>query len=248
IGQNHMMQTLALIAMEDPGGLDGNAIRNARANVLKALLPIKPRNLAKRVTLGQYRGFTGGPEVPKSSKTETYFKIRASIGNKRWKGVPVTLEAGKALKEDCKKIVITFKERPTCVCHVHDSVYLQNVLEFHIAPHEGISLKFWAKKKGFTMDVEPRELSFTYRTPDDKMHPHDAYEQLLFDAVRGEQTLFASTDEVRAAWKFITPILEHWSTIPLKTYERGSSGPKTERHGVLACPPGVPIHRMSADG
>ena len=139
--------------------------------------------------------------------------------------MPLTLEAGKAMKEDSKKIVITFKERPTCVCHVHDSIYLQNVLEFHIAPHEGISLKFWAKKKGFTMDMEPRELSFAYRAPDDHMHPHDAYEQLLFDAVRGEQTLFASTDEVRAAWKFITPILKNAHTLKLAKYAQGSAGP-----------------------
>ncbi|OJI06502.1 glucose-6-phosphate dehydrogenase [bacterium CG10_46_32] len=229
IGQNHMMQTLALITMEDPGTLETGVIRKARAEVLKALEPIKRKNLAQQVRRGQYQGFLENPEIQKNSKTETYFTLQAHINNKRWKGVPIILEAGKGLKKDSKKISIYFKERSTCVCDIATNQHLQNVLEFNISPKEGISLQFWTKKSGFTMEVERREFSFNYRKSSTKNHPHDAYEQLLFDAMRGDQTLFASTDEVVAAWKFITPILEHWHAVPLQKYEQGSAqiGAKT---------------------
>ncbi|MDZ4221348.1 MAG: glucose-6-phosphate dehydrogenase, partial [Patescibacteria group bacterium] len=183
----------------------------------------KKKDLAARVSRGQYKGYAGSGGIPKNSRTETYFNIEARINNKRWKGVPFLLEAGKALGEDRKIISIYFKERPTCVCDIRDTDCLQNVLEFRLAPSQGIGVRFWAKKKGFTMEVEPRELSFNYREPHEKQHPHDAYEQLLFDAMAGDQTLFAATDEVLAGWKFVTPILNNWHALPLRKYEPGAS-------------------------
>jgi len=221
VGQNHLLQMLSLVAMEDPGDLNAEAIRTQRAAVLSALAPIKTKGMDHLVTRAQYKGYTKEKEVTRTSKTETYFKIIAHINNKRWKGVPFTLESGKALGEECTEVNIYFKQKMTCVCELEPNQKLQNILTFSIKPHEGIVARFWAKKPGFTMHVEPRELSFNYRSPKDTRHPHDAYEQVLYDCIRGEQTLFASTDEVRAAWEFITPILKHWNTLPLHAYAPG---------------------------
>ncbi len=225
VGQNHILQMLALVAMEDPGELDASAIRKARGRALAALSPIKPKELKARVVRGQYKGFRSEPEVAKRSTTETYFRIHAHLGSRRWKGVPFILEAGKALNEDRAEIAVHFKEKPSCVCELEDDQHLRNVLTFHLEPREGIRLRFWAKKPGYTMHVQARDLSFDYHE-DRKGHPHDAYEQLLFDAIRGDQMRFASTDEVRASWEFVTPILKHWGALPLTAYVKGSAGPK----------------------
>ena len=217
VGQNHVLQMLALITMDDPGKLDADAIRKARASILSSLEPIKPSQLKERVKRAQYKGFREEQDVSSSSRTETYFNIEARLHNKRWKGVPFVLEAGKAMEKDEASITVFFKEKQTCVCELNPAQHLQNAIKFNIKPHEGIMVRFWAKQPGLTMEVEPRELSFDYRKSKTR-HAHDAYEQVLIDCVRGEQSLFASTKEVEAAWRFITPILQNWHSVKLESY------------------------------
>lgn len=216
VGQNHLLQMLALIAMEDPIELDAQKIRQERARVLENLQPISAKNLSRYAQRGQYRGYSREDGVAPNSQTETFFRTQAYIGNQRWQGVPFILESGKKMKETRKEIKIYFKEKETCVCDLGDNQCLENVLTFQLEPNEGISTLFWAKKPGFTMEVEPRQMHFSYH--EGKEMITDAYEKILYDCLRGDQMLFASTEEVLAAWRFITPILKNFNKIPLKIY------------------------------
>jgi len=224
VGQNHMLQMLALTAIENPGILTAAAVRRERAKVLGALRPISGDNILRYTVRGQYGGYTTEKSVPSDSTTETYFKIEAYIDNDRWKGVPFVLEGGKKMKETMKEIAIYFK-KAHCLCPPEIEKHHQNILRFKIQPDEGISVVFWAKKPGFSMELEPKNLSFLYKDSEDAKELPDAYERILFDCIRGDQTLFASTEEVQAAWKFITPILKGWEKVKLHEYAPGSEGP-----------------------
>lgn len=225
VGQNHLLQMLAFVAMEDPMGVDAARIRSERAKVLSALRPITKENIKESVIRGQYVGYTDTPNVPKDSATETYFRIKAYIDNERWRGVPFYLESGKALTVSKTEIKIYFKQTDSCLCPSSDDHHHQNVLTFRIQPNEGISVVFWAKKPGLGLSLEAKELSFAYRSSPEQTKLPDAYERVLFDGIAGDQVLFTSTEEVAAAWKFITPILESWGTLPLLPYEQGTDGP-----------------------
>ena len=223
VGQNHLLQMLAMIAMENPGKFDAEHIRRARATALAQLQPIK--DLPHNVVRGQYEGFTLGEDVDSSVKTETYFKIRTFLNSSRWKGVPFILESGKHMRQKVASITIYFKQTPGTLCTITDSRSCQNTLTFTLQPHEDISILFWAKKLGFSNEVEPRTLHLAYRDSVLAEHLPDAYERVLYDCFSGDQTLFTGTDEVRAAWNFITPIIEGWYTQPLHTYAQGTDGP-----------------------
>jgi glucose-6-phosphate 1-dehydrogenase len=215
---------LALIAMENPCTLEPHAVRLERYKVLKSLQPIKDGDVAKYVVRGQYQGYRNEPSVAKNSTTETYFKIKAFINNQRWKGVPFYLESGKAMKEGKAEIQVYLKESAAYLCPNEGNCDFQNVITFNIQPHEGISIRFWAKKPGLKTVVEPRELAFSYSQSREKTV--DAYERVLYDCIRGDQTFFTSTDEVLASWKFITPIIETWKKTKLHSYAKGSFGPR----------------------
>lgn len=225
VGQNHLLQLLALTAMEDPQLLSPDSIRSMRSNILQNLIPIDEPSLTNHVIRAQYTGYQQEKEVPGNSQTETYFRIKAYINNQRWRHIPFILESGKKMAENKVEIVITFKERPSCVCPPDDNQEHNNILTIRIQPDEGIALQFWAKKTGFEYKLEPKTLSFYYNDQDHDQQLPDAYQKVLYDCIRGDQTLFASTDEVRAAWSFITPIIEQWQNLPLLTYEPGSTGP-----------------------
>lgn len=224
VGQNHMLQMLVFLTMENPGILEAGPIRRERAKILRALEKIKKEDIPRVVRRGQYIGYRDENGVDKKSETETYFFLRAFIKNKRWNGVPFYLESGKALKEKRTEIAVTFRETP-CLCPPEGHERHQNVLTFRIQPDEGISILFWAKHPGFQMHLEPKKLSFSYADSEDMKKLPDAYERILYDCIRGDQTLFASTEEVEAAWKFITPILKNWKKTSLIEYEKGGSGP-----------------------
>ena len=224
VGQNHMLQMLALIAMENPGKMEAGAIRAARRTALQKVTGGNGA-LEKWIQKGQYEGYKHEGGVRGGSLTETYFRIETRIMNSRWRGVPFALESGKALDHSCVKIAVYFK--PTsCVCPEGHASPHQNVLTFHIAPEEEISVRFWAKRPGFDFQLEPKELSFSFGADALTRQIPNAYERVLFDCIRGDQTLFASTEEVKAQWKFITPILEKWSSLPLHKYVKGSTGPQ----------------------
>ena len=214
-GQNHLLQMLALIAMERPRSMIGDDVRQNRATILKKLIFQNnvQKNVAEQTVRGQYDGFRTETGVAPDSQTETYFKLTTFINNSRWKKVPFILESGKELAESKAEIVVYFR-RLDCA--------EQNILSFRIQPDEGIELVFWVKKPGFESEHERKTLTFSYDTSKFETEVPDAYERVLYDCVRGDQTLFASTDEVKYSWKFITPILEVFKKLPLLTYKRGS--------------------------
>lgn len=218
VGQNHILQMLSLVAMEDPKELDALLIRTERARVLSALRPIGEDTVRECVTRGQYNGYCETDGVDENSQTETRMRVRAFVDNERWRGVPFMLEAGKRMPETKTEIIVYFKHTETCLCPPEAEHHHQNVLTFRIQPNEGIRVVFWAKKPGFATDLEPQELSFSYHSSAEAKTLPDAYERVLYDCVRGDQTLFASTAEVEAAWQFITPILQHWQSVPLENY------------------------------
>jgi len=222
VGQNHILQMLSAIAMENPGTNSAEDIRTERARVLKAIAPIELKNLKRNVARGQYMGYKNINGVRKGSDTETYFRIEANVNTPRWRGVPFHLEAGKKMKEKKVEINVFFKKTESCLCPPDTEQHHQNILTFRIQPDEGISVLFWAKKPGLAAELEEKKLSFRYKHTEELLP--DAYERVLFDSITGDQTLFTSTDEVNAAWKFVTPILKNWKHIPVHKYREGFSG------------------------
>ena len=220
VGQNHILQMLALIAMEDPGELDASKIRAARETVLGELKILTPEEIEKHTTKGQYASYRTEEKVEPNSKTDTYFKVTTHVENDRWQDVPFILEGGKMLGEQRVEIVLAFKKIESCVCTLPEgSQPRQNKLVISMYPDEKITITFWAKKRGFGMEIEPREFTFDYQSLNQNTRKHDAYEKLLLDCIRGDQTLFTTSREVENAWKFITPILEAWQDREPEIYE-----------------------------
>ncbi len=197
--------------MDKPESFDAEHIRAKRADVLYRLILASVPELVR----GQYKGFLDEKGINTGSQTETYFKAIVQVNNRRWKGVPVILESGKGMKESKTEIKIHFKKtlgaEPNTIC-------------FRIQPNEGIDLNFWVKKPGFEQELTEQRLSFSYPTAEPLP---DAYERVLYDCFRGDQTLFASTDEVTYSWKFITPTLERLQQEPLMPYTKHTNGPLT---------------------
>lgn len=221
VGQNHMLQMFALLTME-PATIDEPAqMRAARAKAMQLL----EQSTIKQVVRGQYEGFTQSAGVDVDSQTETYFKVETEIAADPWKGVRFTFESGKALDREVAEAVITFREFSGCQCEFLKSPHgHKNVLHITFSPKVSIALTLWVKKPGFDFTLEPRVLSLTEEGEAETDLP-SAYERVLFDAISGKQTRFVSGPEVTAAWKFITPLLQKFKTLPLPLYKQGSSGP-----------------------
>lgn len=218
VGQNHALQLLALITMEDPGKLGADGIREKRAELLSQIVPMKVDE--NHFIRAQYEGFRDEEGVDNESDTETFFKVGLEIQNPRWQGVPVSIEAGKALSDYRVDLTVTFKEGESCVCPEGD-VDHKNMVRFRIQPDEGIHMRFWTKKPGFEYELLPKELSFCYNDSDESIP--DAYQRVLYDCIRGDQTLFTSTKEVEAQWNVVMPILNTWRQLPLRIYKKGSN-------------------------
>ena len=226
VGQNHMLQMLALIAMERPKLFDSESIRKERAKIFKYLRPINHKNVNSNVVRGQYEGYKNEPNVSEHTQTDTYFRLETFIDSSRWKNVPFYLESGKAGEESKMEIDVYFKNENAGNGgrgeDGGDEEDRQNILTFRIQPDEGIKIRFWVKTPGFDMKVEPKNLKFRYSDFKSLSGIPDAYEKVLFDAIVGDQTLFASTDEVMYAWKYITSIISNWNSLPLGIYKKGS--------------------------
>lgn len=215
VGQNHMLMMLAAVAMDRPDNFDAETIRNKRAQVLKKIKAAFGGS-ARCAIRGQYAGYTSEENVPKDSKTETYFRLKSFVNSSRWKGVPFYLEAGKAMAENKTEIDVYFKAGKKSGD--------QNILTFRIQPDEGIKIKFFVKTPGHEFMVEPKTLKFKYAdvpAPNWQSMPND-YERLIHDAFVGDQTLFASTEEIMSSWKFIEAVLKSWTNIPLSSYAKGA--------------------------
>ncbi|MDD5067990.1 MAG: glucose-6-phosphate dehydrogenase [Candidatus Pacebacteria bacterium] len=227
VGQNHILQMLALVAMERPRNLTPESIRRERARVFEKLVPMAVKNIEEYAVRAQYEGYRGESNVNPESTTETYFKLKAFVNNERWRDVPFYLESGKALSEMRTEIVVIFKPCTTCLCPNGDGHEHRNKITFTIQPNEGISIEYFMKKPGFDSSVEPKDLSYVYRESVEEKALPDAYEKVLYDCIRGDQTLFPSTSEVDLTWKYVSPIIKHWESLPLLSYKKGSEGPKT---------------------
>jgi glucose-6-phosphate 1-dehydrogenase len=229
IVQNHLLEILALAAMEPPVSFKAEEIRGEKSQLLRSIRPIYPHEVAEHVVRGQYRGYRDEPNVAKDSTTPTYVACRFMIDNWRWHGVPFYVRAGKRLSKRVTEVAIHFRAVPLClfgrdeVCQRLE----QNVLVLRIQPDEGIDFNFMCKQPGDDLFVSNVKMDFSYSRAFDRPAP-EAYERLFLDAMRGDQTLFAPRDGVEEAWSLCTPILEAWendASIPLHEYEPGSAGP-----------------------
>jgi glucose-6-phosphate 1-dehydrogenase len=234
--QNHMLQLLCLVAMEPPTSLAADAVRDEKLKVLKALVPLTAQGVAEHSVRGQYRAgaSAGGPVKgyleelgAPTSRTETFVALRAQIANWRWAGVPFYLRSGKRLATRVSEIVVAFRPIPHSVFGNSAGNIIANHLVIRLQPDEGVKLWLMIKDPGpggMRLQHVPLDMSFAsvfnVRNP-------DAYERLLMDVVRGNQTLFMRRDEVEAAWTWIDPILDAWADsneLP-KPYTAGTWGP-----------------------
>ena len=224
VGQNHLLQMLALVTMDVPSDLTPETISQKKLAIFKSLPKMREKEVKTQTVRAQYQGYRQIPGVNPNSQKETYFKIKTYLNNPRWRGVPIFLESGKKMKEDLVEITVTFKERRPCPFCLPGKEY-KNTLCFHIKPREGITYCFFTKKPGEKTEIEKKTLHFFYQEvyPKKKLLPE--YERLLIDAFVGDQTLFISTEEILAMWQFIDPILKSWqkNIPPLKIYQPGSS-------------------------
>lgn len=226
VGQNHVLQMLAAVAMENPCGVTGSNIREERAKIISELKPFGPAAIKKDVIRGQYKGYRKEKDVDPKSQTETYFRMTTYIDNERWRGVPFHLSSGKKMRERNADITIHFKPTRSCLFLPEDNgQHLCNILRFRIQPKEAISLRFWAKKPGFQNKVIQKKLTFRYRESQDFSKIPDAYAILLYDCIIGDQTMFMSTREIEASWNYVTPILDQWQKVPLQIYAQHTDGP-----------------------
>jgi glucose-6-phosphate 1-dehydrogenase len=236
IVQNHMIQLLCLIAMEPPSQFDADSVRDEKLKVLKALKPIADGAAEPLTVRGQYRaGAIDGRSVPSyladidknQSRTETFVAIKAAIDNWRWAGVPFYLRTGKRLTARMSEIVVAYKTVPHSIFDASAGAVRRNMLVIRIQPEEGVKLWLMIKDPGpggMRLRYVPLDMSFA--TAFNVRNP-DAYERLILDVIRGNQTLFMRRDEVEAAWAWIDPITDAWehSQEAPKPYTAGTWGP-----------------------
>jgi glucose-6-phosphate 1-dehydrogenase len=250
--QNHLLQILTLIAMEEPYSLTSEAIRDEKVRVLAQIAPI---DAEEHVILGQYErsefgeGYLEDKSVPKQSKTATFAATLLHINNDRWRGVPFIMKCGKALDDQKTEVRIQFKDVPQHLFkdthsfftpeshpttpikekrpHVLSPTLSRNELVIRVSPKEAVYMKFIVKKPGLGFDTTLTALDLTYTERFDGVRIPDAYESLLLDALLGDHSNFVRSDELEAAWKLFTPLLHFIDAgkLPIYQYPRGSRGP-----------------------
>jgi glucose-6-phosphate 1-dehydrogenase len=236
--QNHLLQLLALIAMEPPHSLDADVVRDEKLEVLESLRPMTAKDVDGSVVRGQYvAGFDVGAPVPgyrkergvdPGSRTETFVALKLFIDNWRWAGVPFFLRTGKRLPKRASEITIQLKSVPPILFNAAPNSALDpNVLTVRIQPDEGFALGISSKIPGPRVRIYPVKMDFHYGSTFGASSP-EAYERLLLDVMAGDATLFMRRDAVEAAWRFVMPILDRWAeqkTADLATYPAGEWGP-----------------------
>jgi len=229
--QNHVLQVLALVAMEAPGSMRAEEVRNEKVKVFRALRPYNAQTAVRHAVRAQYDGYLDAYGVDPKSTTETYVAIRASIDNWRWSGVPFFLRSGKALRKRFTEVVLNFRTPPIDLINgpLADAVcpLRPNTLRLRIQPQEGVAWSFLVKEPGAGMNMRMAELGFDYADLGVTDIP-DAYQRLLLDGLGGTATLFLRGDEVEAAWSFIDTIKAGWAEgdAPVHRYAPGSRGPQ----------------------
>lgn len=233
--QNHLIQLVALTAMEPPAVFNAENFRNEIAKVYNSLIPFTQEDLEEHVVRGQYIangnkiGYRDEKGVAPDSRTETYVAMRIGIANWRWAGVPFYLRTGKNLPNKATEVVIHFKPTPHQMFQGEgSSCPAPNKLILRISPNEGTVLKFGMKVPGSGFDIKQVEMDFTYDSLGN-LPTSDAYSRLIEDCINGDQTLFTRIDAVEASWRFFDPILNYWENnpeVPLYGYAAGTWGPQ----------------------
>lgn len=232
--QNHLLQVLALVAMESPAVINADSLRNEVVKVLQSLHPLSASDLEENLVLGQYTsskvrgknvaGYREEKGVDPQSRTETYMALRMHIDNWRWSGVPFYVRTGKRLPTRVTEIVIHFKSTPHPVFSQNAP---ENKLIIRIQPDEGIVMSFGLKKPGAGFEAQEVSMDFHYGNLEEG-HVLTAYERLLLDAIKGDATLFTRSDAVQACWQFVQPILDYKAKADgkLHGYACGTWGPQ----------------------
>ena len=242
--QSHMLQLLALLAMDVPPRMDAEYIRGGKAAVLEAIAPMTPEQAPRRTVRGQYVASAGRPGyrqeqgVAPDSQVETFVALTLYVDNRRWAGVPFHLRTGKALGAKTSQITIVFKREPKDLFdQIGCDTRSPNRLTIRIYPNEGMSLAVDGKVPGPGMLLRPLKMDFSYGSAFESASP-EAYEHLVLDALQGEATLFLRNDEVEASWRIVDSIAGSWKATgmpKLIMYPAGGPGP-AEAQGLLGDP------------
>lgn len=228
--QNHLMQLLCLTAMEPPSRFEPNAVRDEKLKVIRALDPVPPGDVVR----GQYRSGPGGAAYVDEagnpgSRTESFVALKVLVSNWRWAGTPFYLRTGKRLRARLSEIAIIFRDPPHSIFPKMEN-RRGNALIIRLQPDEGITLRMTIKDPGpggMRLTEVPLDMTFAEALGEDAKVP-DAYERLIMDVIRGDQTLFMRGDEVEAAWEWLDPITRDWEMADSKpsAYDPGGSGPE----------------------
>ncbi len=222
--QSHLLQLLALVTMNKPASMSSEDIHRQKELILSRIRPPDPALMERdaiRAQYASYRTETGNPQT----LTETYASLRLSIDTEEWRDVPVFIRTGKSIREKITEITLVFSDP--------QNGERKNYLTIRIQPNEGIVIDLHIKKPGFANELEHVQLDFCYTDKLNVSHP-DAYERVLVDAMRGDRTLFASSEEVLSCWRISEPILSAWAKkdFPLSFYENNSWGPEAADHMI----------------
>lgn len=232
--QNHVMQLLALTAMEPPSSLNPEAIRNEKVKALQAIKPLVLGGKSSEIVRGVYtqglvedekaKGYLQEVGIPSNSTTETFAALCLQIENWRWKGVPFYLRSGKRLARKASEIIVQFKRPPEILFGLDSKYSLSpNLLVIRIQPNEGITLYLNSKSPGLETRLQPIELAFGYETTFGSNTP-EAYERLILDSLNGDGTLFIRGDEAETSWGLLSPVLDYWDGLGVLGLEKYSSG------------------------
>ena len=219
--QSHLLQLLSVVAMEEPLSMTSEAIHISRLKLLKEVRAPSRLKVSQAAYRAQYQTYRSEVNNPRSN-TETFAAIRVFINSKRWRKVPIIIKTGKALDQKNTEVRIIFRQDI-------GRKFFHNSLTFRIQPNEGIALELYAKKPGLDNKIEPVNMDFSYSKYFDSKSQPDAYERVLVDVMRGDHTLFATSDEVLQTWRIVEPILQSWSqdNSDLPTYKNHIANPET---------------------
>jgi glucose-6-phosphate 1-dehydrogenase len=241
--QNHLMQLLCIVAMEPPISMDADNVRDEKLKVIRSLEPFTSETVSINAVRGQYQagivndekvpGYREEPGIGTDSCTETFIALKARINNWRWSGVPFYLRTGKRMHEQVSEVVINFFPLPHAIYPASEHGDSVNRLYIRLQPHESVELHLMAKQAGDKNILKPVKLDLDL-TGSGERHL-DAYERLLMDVVRGNQTLFVRRDELNAAWQWVEPIMKTWeaSTKAPEAYPAGTPGPAAARDLII---------------
>ena len=227
--QSHLLQLLAVVAMEPPSTFEADTLRNEKVKVLESVRSITAHDAPLYAVQGQYDGYLDEADVPQDSRTATYTALRLDLDNWRWQGVPFYLRSGKALSEKRTEVLIQFRRPPHLIFpQGRTGDIASNTLSICLQPNEGVHIEFQAKTPDSVLDLRPVDLEFHYEDSFGGQEIPDAYERLLLDALNGDASLFIRSDEIEQSWSIMDPLIQGLSdpsARPPEIYDPGTEGP-----------------------